>query len=305
MLNRSRPSRPAQIGLVGLVALVLCGAAGPARAEAPRVLFERQTPYGRVFVVEQHGRRCLRFTAADGGDQSCISLARPAEPVFDYVRSFGAALFAVPEPRRVLMVGLGGGCVIQWLRRAFPDVQVDVVELDPAVVEAAEKHFDVVPGPQLRVIVADGRRHIETSNETYDLILLDAFGADNIPPALTTREFLRAAAARLRPGGAVAANLWRDNDRLFRAMLATYRSVFKTVAVFPTPVDLNAIVVAGDHPLTAAAVLARARAMPVGRLPFDLVGVAQALRPAADYPSDDVPLLEDAHPERHSTLDRP
>lgn len=62
----------------------------------------------------------------------------------------------------VLVVGLGGGGLPQFIRDFVPSVQVEVVELDPAVQEVAKTWFGFQTDDRLKVIVGDGLEHIST-----------------------------------------------------------------------------------------------------------------------------------------------
>src|SRR5690606_19965983 len=153
--------------------------------------------------------RYLRFDR-DGVDQSAIKPGDPTWLEFTYTRATMSVFAVAPEAKRVLVVGLGGGTIPMFLRRAAPEMEIDVVEIDPAVVKVAREHLELRLDDKLRVHVADGRRFIEESEATWDVIVLDAYGAEAIPRHLATRQFLEAVRARLAPGGVVAANLWAE-----------------------------------------------------------------------------------------------
>ncbi len=73
----------------------------------------------------------------------------------------------------------------------------------------------------------DGRRFIETAQNPYDIIFLDAFDSENIPYRLTTQEFLRAVHKALSPHGVVVANVWsRASNPMHDSMVRTYQDVF-------------------------------------------------------------------------------
>jgi spermidine synthase len=280
----------------------------PSRAEAPpgpQVLFDRESPYTRVVVVEDRGRRCLRFAGPAGDDQSCMDPSAPDRVVLEYVRDLSVLLaFAPPKPR-VLMVGLGGGSVVHMLQPRVPGLDLHVVELDPVVIEATRLHFGVKEGPGLRITCADGRAFLEKATETWDVVLLDAYGEDNVPFTLTTVEFLRAVKARLRKGGVVVANLWTSNRPLFQAMLRTYAEVWPSLHVFPAVNDLNAIVVgtSDKKPRSQDAIMARAQELSRGiRFPFDLTSAPSRHVPGSSYAVATAPVLRDARPEVHQAL---
>jgi spermidine synthase len=158
-----------------------------------------------VYVVEENGQRLLRFGAVDGNDQSALDPAHPERPAFEYVRlaTLGTLLkpastlssprassssLTVP-PRRALVVGLGGGAFPSWLVRHDPTIAVDVAELDPVVVDVARDFFFLPVSPRLAVHVADGAVFMARARAGYDVVLLDAFSGDGIPPALSSSGF--------------------------------------------------------------------------------------------------------------------
>src|SRR5258708_13034877 len=125
-----------------------------------------------------------------------------------------AGLLYRPEPSSVLLVGLGGGALVRFLNHYFPDVHLDVVEIDPAVVEVARDYFGTRPVPGTRILVADGRDFLARSSERYDLILLDAHlypseltDGTGHPLSLRTAPFYPTLHHPPRPGGVVLINM--------------------------------------------------------------------------------------------------
>ena len=97
----------------------------------------------------------------------------------------------------------------------------------------------------MRGIVADGRAFIEQTREPYDLIFLDAFGSDFVPPTLTTQEFLRAVRRAVRPDGVVVGNIWgRESNRLYDSMVRTYQETFDDLYILTVQGAGNMIVLA-------------------------------------------------------------
>ena len=88
---------------------------------------------------------------------------------------------------------------------------VDVVELDPAVVDVAEKYFTLTETPMLQIHTNDARQYMRLSTNTYDLILMDAYATgkygSEIPAQLTTKEFFTIANKRLGTNGILAYNI--------------------------------------------------------------------------------------------------
>src|SRR6266446_1423909 len=79
------------------------------------------------------------------------------------------------HPRKVLIIGFGGGMTASAVSR-FPDVErIDCVEIEPGVLEAAayleRLHRGVLEDPRLHIYFDDARNFLQTSREKYDLII--------------------------------------------------------------------------------------------------------------------------------------
>jgi spermidine synthase len=231
--------------LVSLLQVVLLLAGCAAAPAEEKVLFEKQSKYSLVTVTEdEQGLRTLAF------DKNSVrqSVAKPGDPdhlELHYARVVPVGMVIAEKPRRALMIGLGGGTVPIFLHKHFPDMAIDVVDIDPVVVEVARKFFGFRDDETLRAHVGDGRRFIETCRDPYDIIFLDAFSSENIPRHLATREFLQAVRKALTPQGIVVGNIWgRGSNVLYDAMALTYLDVFEEVYIFDVPDAGNKIVVA-------------------------------------------------------------
>ena len=264
------------------------------------ILHTEDSQYHRIAVVEDELSRYLRF---DSSFQSGMFKDDPYATRFDYSDFLQLPFAYRPETRRVLYIGLGGGSAPKRTWRDFPAAQLDVVELDPAVVEVAYEYFAVPRDPRLRVEVEDGRRFLARNDGPWDAIVIDAFYSDSIPFHLATREFLELARSRLAPGGTVSTNIIGavrgSESRLFRSMLRTYRAVFPTVAIHPVgeeePTAIrNVILVAGEGAAPSKAFL-RERWAEVRKRAPGAPDLRQAIEDRIDAPvsTEDVPVLTD------------
>ncbi len=199
-----------------------------------KVVFRKDTRYHRIAVVEDLSERTLRFGSSY---QSAMFLNDPYSTPFTYVDFFFLGLAYRPSARDVLFLGLGGGSGPKAFLRSFPAVRVDVVELDPVVVDVARRFFALPRSPRLRVQVDDARRFLSRSDRRWDVIAVDTYFDDGIPFHLTTREFVQLVHDRLDPGGVVVVNVIGavrgDGSKLLRSVYRTYRTVFPTVLVHP------------------------------------------------------------------------
>jgi spermidine synthase len=196
---------------------------------AMNIIHTEKSLYRNILVYEEDEQRCMSFTRHhQTARQSCLSLDDPNQFVFSYTKMMMGALYLNPHPRSILIVGLGGGVLPTALSRMFPDIGIDVVEIDPAVVKVARQFFGFNPSLNVRVFEEDGRVFVKRagkSSQHYDLIMLDAFDHEYIPEHLLTREFLLEVKALLTEDGVLAANTF-SSSRLYHHESTTYQSVF-------------------------------------------------------------------------------
>src|SRR5690606_30501568 len=215
-----------------------------------RVLFDSTGDFGRVRVTENAAGLRTLYTGEGRARQSVIRPGDPLQLELPYTRVATIGLALIPPDARILYVGLGGGAMPMHAHHVLPRASIDVVEIDPLIVDLAQSYFGFRPDSLLRVHTADGRAFIESAApESWDLIVLDAFSDDAIPHALATREFLEAVRARLEPSGIVLSNLWTATDA-YSSMLATYRSVFTDVHLLHVPDRRQAILITARAPRT-------------------------------------------------------
>ena len=134
-----------------------------------------------------------------------------SDPIGAFESPLPTAFLFRPQLQDVLMLGLGGGSVPKRFLADYPQVRMDVVDVDPVVIDVAKRYFAVKPGPRLNLIHQDARAYVKRCKKKYDYILLDAYTrsryGSSIPPHLTTREFFQQVSAILKPGGMVGYNV--------------------------------------------------------------------------------------------------
>jgi spermidine synthase len=236
--------------ILQLSLLFLLGSTMPAIAQT--LVHSERSLYREVLVYEDNGERCMCFTRQCRiGRQSCIELQNPHRFALNYTRMMMAGtLFAGTPPRRVLIVGLGGGSIPTALREILPEAQIDVVEIDPAVTRVAKRFFGFKDGPKMKVIEMDGRMYVKRALRdelTYDAILLDAFDHEYIPEHLLTREFLAEVKSLLSREGVLVANTF-SSSRLYDHESTTYVDVFAT---FYNLKSANRVIIARPAGLTS------------------------------------------------------
>jgi spermidine synthase len=254
-----------------------------------RVLFARDSPYHHVLVRESKGR--VREMVFDIGVQSRMNIDDPFGPGAPYTDAFHLARFFRPNLRRVLLLGLGGGTGAKQFTHDYPDVTVDVVEIDPVVVDAAKRFFFVQPSERLRIHVLDARAFLKGSTESWDLVIMDVYTAnrygDTIPPHLVTREFFDEVAKHLTDGGIFHFHCIFSRSKLLPALEKTIASVFGSVVVSDGEILASNVALITSKQTIAE----RAKNSPASGLPSLPDYIASLQSPPAV--AADVPLLTD------------
>lgn len=220
------------------------------------------------------------------GRQSCVRTDRPDELVLDYTRLMMAGLYAQPAPRRILIVGLGGGILPRTLAELLPDATIDVAEIDEAVVEVARRWFLFAPSERVKISVQDGRVYVKRAlraGARYDLVFLDAYDHEYIPEHMLTREFLSEVRGLLAPGGTLVANTF-SSSQLYDSESATYAEVFGS---FQQLRGSNRVILAGAVP-DATALRENARRWSIAYRPLgvDAAGLFARWEPRPRWDAD-------------------
>lgn len=268
------------------------------------VLFRADTEYHRITVTEDDTTRHLRF---DASHQTAIDLADPYVSRIRYPDYMHLALALNPDAKRVLVLGLGGGAITKRFWRDYPEVAVDSVEIDPVVADVSRRYFSLTEDERSRVFIEDARRYVQRTDETYDIIIVDAYYSDSLPFHLTTQEFLGELKECLEPDGVVAYNVISaaegSGSELFRSMYRTAGTVWDRLWVFPiglgeegTPgARRNIIVLATDALVSDDELLGRIEDRVGGRVSIEGFPEMAADLYREPVRAADVPLLTDAH----------
>jgi len=191
--------------------------------------FAADSPYGRIVIQARDSQRIfyenglLMFETQGTGPEEVVH----------------PPLLAHPAPRDVLLIG---GAAAGNLREALrhPVAHVTVVETDPLLLQAARLHLPpdeaaVLDDPRVTVVLADGRRFVQTARQTFDVVILDlpepSTGALN---RFYTEEFFREVRTVLNPGGILALGLPAAENYWSPELARRNGSIYHTLrAVFP------------------------------------------------------------------------
>ena len=194
-----------------------------------------------VAVTNARGVRTMHV----GGEaiQSAMRIDDPFALALDYTRCMMAFLLFHPEPRRALMIGLGGGSLAKFCHRNLRRTAIRVIELDAAVVAAARQHFALPPDDaRLSVEIGDGVEAL--SPECCDVLMLDAFEDELHVPRLASSEFYDGAFLALAEPGALVVNFMNDDPKFDLTLQRLERAFGGAVLAMPALYDPNILVFA-------------------------------------------------------------
>ncbi len=202
----------------------------------PPAMYQADSSYQRVVVRDE---QALRFLILDNTFHAIMWRPDPVRLALPYSQMMMAALSWHPAPQRGLILGHGGGSLAKWLARHWPHLALDVVEMDPMVVRAAEQFFGYRPPDTHQVHVRDARVFLTGTDAQYDIIWMDVFARHQIPFHLTTTEFFAELKRHLTQEGVIAVNLASSDSESDQtraeAVVSTMKTSFPHVEAYRIP----------------------------------------------------------------------
>ncbi len=232
---------------------------------AERGFVDIDTPYNRVLVYNSKesytGRLTKQMVTGPHGRQSAMYLDDSIELAVPYTRFYRLAEYFKPDMKRMLVLGGGGFSFPKYALAHYPELHIDVVELDPGIISLARSHFDLSDNPRLKIIEEDARIFLEKTRKPYDVILCDVFTSHySIPFHLVTVEAIKRMRANLNPSGLLLVNILAaqkgQSSDFYSAYYQTLKTTFPDVRAFAVhnPVDMrmwqNLILAAFASPYT-------------------------------------------------------
>ena len=154
--------------------------------QVDKQLYSNQSEFQRIDVFESP--EFGRFLTLDG----YMMLTEKDE--FIYHEMITHVPMAVhPNVKDVLVIGAGDGGVVRELTR-YPEIEkIDMVEIDPMVVEVCKEYLPQtackLDDPRLTIYYEDGLRFVRTPEDKYDLIIVDSTDPFGPGEGLFTKEF--------------------------------------------------------------------------------------------------------------------
>lgn len=217
------------------------------------IIYEDESAYQYISVMEdKKNTRYLVFNEG-GGIQSVYDKENILNGYYYDYYNILPYFINQNNPKKALIIGLAGGTIATQLNYFFKDqIEIEGVEIDKKVIEAAKNYFDL-DDSIVKIHNQDGRMFLEHSADKFDLIIVDAYQNElHIVWTLTTREFWELVKGRLSDGGLAAININSNSDSsaLLNAITNTMAGVFGNVYISRAQENSsNFMITASDHEL--------------------------------------------------------
>jgi spermidine synthase len=215
-------------------------------------IYERESAYNYIQVIERDGYRYLRLNEGQGihsvWNATDLNYGGPWQE-FLVAPFFNSPPYRVNRVKNMAIIGLAAGTVARQATEVYGKIPIDGFEIDPLIIEIGQKFFDMNM-PNLNAIAQDGRVGLDHSNNIYSIIGVDAYRPPYIPPHLTTREFFEEVRNHLSSDGVMVVNVGRSpTDRtLINQIASTIQAVFPSVYVVDVPESFNTMIYATNQP---------------------------------------------------------
>ena len=209
--------------------------------DSVKLVYESEGVLGQIRVLDMlyptatRGWKEGRTLMVNNTAQTIMDLEDPEYDLWDWSFFFPTAASIYPQGSDVLLLGLGGGTLVQQFERLH--FNIDVVEIDQRVKEVAIEYFFI--DPKTNIIIDDARRYINTCEKQYDIVTLDLFLNETPPAHVLTLESFTRIKSLLKPGGMIMMNFYGylagDKGRASRCILKTFEEAGYQVEMLATP----------------------------------------------------------------------
>ena len=208
------------------------------------VVFSVRDSYGDIVVVENERLRTLHFDSS--ARQSAISLNYPEKLELPYCRAMLSGFLFRPEPRSVLILGLGGGSLAKFMLERVGVLKVEAVELRKNVVQLAHDYFSLPRDRHLSINVISAEEFLlRKTSVKYDMIFIDLFNEHGMAPALLSENFFDNCKNKLSSKGVLSINLWsgRKTPQLEKIKIRMRKAFGEQIYFLPIPRRGNVIAI--------------------------------------------------------------
>lgn len=197
---------------------------------------------GKPYLTEHEGILALHFDALSVQSEMCIE--QPDKLVFSYTRAMMSFLLFEPSPKRIAMIGLGGGSLAKYCYRYLPQTEITVVEINPDVIALRNEFAIPADDTRFQVLLGNGAEWVTDTTRRFDVLMVDGFDAAGLPAQLSSQQFYDDCFASLADNGIMVVNLWGSNAHYDEYLERIHNSFAGRVVIVNADDNLNKIVLA-------------------------------------------------------------
>ena len=159
----------------------------------------------KPFVDENPVSKALHFSMFEV--QSRMQRLDPHALALEYTRTMMGFLLFNPAPRKIAMIGLGGGSLAKFCYRYLRQSRIQVVEINPHVIALRDAFQVPADDERFTVMRGDGAQFVRDRSNRCDVLMVDGFDADGLPSRLCSQRFYDNCRNTLQPDGLMVVNL--------------------------------------------------------------------------------------------------
>jgi spermidine synthase len=197
---------------------------------------------GNPYLKDYEGILALHFDALSV--QSEMRIDQPDELVLSYTRAMMSFLLLEPSPKRIAMIGLGGGSMAKYCYRHLPQTEIAVIEINPDVVALRNEFAIPADDTRFKILLGDGAKFVTDTVGLLDVLMVDGYDAGGLPAQLSSQRFYDDCYTSLADNGMMVVNLWGSNLNYKEYLARICSSFANRVVVMSVDDSLNKIAIA-------------------------------------------------------------
>ncbi|MDH5359018.1 MAG: hypothetical protein OEX03_00580 [Gammaproteobacteria bacterium] len=210
-----------------------------------KLIYSSTDIYGVIEVYQDTLLRSLHFGTP--ARQSAMYPERPHILPLSYSRFMLAPLLFIDNPKKILILGLGAGSLLQHFLY-HSDATIDTVELRQAVVEVATEYFHLpVDDEQHNSYVMPALDFLQRNGNQYEICLVDIYNDQGIDETLLDGTFFDSLKTKLTNNGICCINLWSSHPKRYLQICELINLAFPHMMILPVPRKGNVIIMAAQY----------------------------------------------------------
>jgi spermidine synthase len=214
-------------------------------------IYSVKSKYSTIKIRDYGSIRSLYFVRDNGDEalESSIDTAYPHELFLLYTQTMFASFLISESQEELLLIGLGGGSMVHYINHFFPKTNLDIVDIDPEILNISKKYFALNPNPKTKIYIEDAFSFISKTPKKYNIIFMDAFlkpssetDSTGIAKKFKEKEFYKNLKSKLKENGLVVFNI--NSNETLSEDIEKIREEFNHIYKFQKNQSGNLIVIA-------------------------------------------------------------